>query len=80
MIHCSEICELLCDLLDQELEMDFEEEVTGHISRCVTCQSVFRTYKKTVQLYEHMEMLDVPEETHLKLIKFIEIEVRRKSR
>ena len=71
-----DIFDLLSDFIDEEIDMDFGEEIEQHMHSCPCCRHFFNTFRKTVDLFEHFEMVDVPEETHERLIHTIEIEIR----
>lgn len=77
---CKEIFELLMDFLDEDFEEEIlDEELSLHIEECEHCRCLFNTYRKTIQLYEELEMLQVPDEIHKQLTETIRIEINRST-
>jgi len=76
MIECKEICNLLSDLIDDELELNLEKEIRRHIYKCEKCSSSLNTFTKTLDLIHSIKSQPIPLKVHKKLWKVIYIETR----
>ena len=66
MFECSEIFELLSDLIDKELESGLEKELLEHISGCRNCSVYLRTFQKTVSLCRGSSVIEISKEEHMR--------------
>lgn len=80
MIDLKELCELLSDYFDEELDSDICDEVEKLMDRDFRCESLCNTFSKTIELcreLEEEEEMDVPEEIHIQLHEFLRVEIIR---
>ena len=77
MIDFRELCRLLSDYCDQELESELCSEIEELIKRDFFSETLFSTFRKTLDLCREMEeeMVEVPREVHLKFSQFLRIEI-----
>jgi len=80
MVNCEEILELLSDLVEHEMDIDFEEDITEHLSECPRCVVILSTFRKTVSLVNTIEMKRVPVIVHRHLWQVIHIEERKRRK
>jgi hypothetical protein len=75
-----DFCDFLSAYLDRELDADICAEIDQMLEEDCYCQSLFDTFDKTIWLCQQIEqeMIDVPEEVHIRLIQVIRTEVRKK--
>jgi len=79
MVNCKEIYRLLSDFIDDELDYEFEREIEQHLNTCKCCLSLINTFRKTINLFNEIETIEVPEKTHKQLWKAIRIEIYEKK-
>lgn len=63
--------QLLSDFIDDELDFDLSDEFERELENEFCC-CFFNTFKKTVELCHQIEMQEVPQSLHYRIIKTIE--------
>ena len=63
--------QLLSDFIDDELDFDLTDEFERELEDDICC-CFFNTFKKTVELCRQIEMQEVPQSLHYRIIKTIE--------
>ncbi|NIM03507.1 hypothetical protein GTN66_05090 [bacterium] len=81
MMDFKKLCQLLTDYFDEELESDICAEIDELVSEDFGCKVLFNTFNRTLQLCKEMEEeeIEVPEEVHIRLYEFLEIELRKEE-
>ena len=72
------LCDLLSDYFDEELEPGICAEIEQVICEDCCCRILFNTFDKTLRLCRELccEELDVPENIHTHLYEYLEIEIK----
>jgi len=80
MIDFEKLFELLSDYFDEELEDDICAEIDELVSEDFCSGVLFNTFAKTIELCGEIEAeeIEVPEEVHVRLYEFLEIEIRKR--
>ncbi len=68
---------LLSDFIDDELDFDLSDEFERELEDDLCC-CFFNTFKKTVELCHQIEMQEVPEILHYRIIRTIETTPQKK--
>jgi len=82
MIDFEKLFELLSDYFDEELEDDICAEIDELVSEDFCSKVFFNTFAKTIELCREIEAeeVEVPEEVHIQLYEFLEIEIKKKGK
>ena len=70
-----ELFQLISDYLDRELEPDISSEIEEFICLDQECRTLVNTFRETINLCYEIEDLEVPEQVHIKLYQFLQIEI-----
>jgi len=73
MMDYEKFLQLISDFLDDELDFDLEREFEESFDD-EFCRCYFNTFRKTVELCREIEIEEIPQELHRKLIIRIEKE------
>ena len=68
---------LLSDFIDDELDFDLSDEFERELEDDLCC-CFFNTFKKTVELCHQIEMQEVPEILHYRIIRTIETTTQKR--
>ena len=69
--------QLLSDFIDDELDFDLSDEFERELEDEFCC-CFFNTFKKTVELCHQIEMQEVPEILHYRIIRIIETTTQKR--
>ena len=58
---CLKFFERLSELLDGELDQMTGDKIEAHLTSCPECRTCWATFKKTVEVYQHLGPASVPE-------------------
>jgi anti-sigma factor RsiW len=61
-VRCREYFEHLSELIDGELDDDTCRKIMGHIESCPECCRCWSTFKKSVEIFHHLEAVPAPRE------------------
>lgn len=78
-MNCEDIYLLLSDYFDEELDSEICDGIEEHISTCRYCESLFDTFSKTLDLCKEIELLEVPQEVHIRISRSIRIEIKKRK-
>ena len=80
MMEFKDFYDFLSDYIDHELEADICAEIDQMVEEDYYCHSLFATFDKTVWLccQVEREMIEVPQEVHIQLIRIIRTEIKKK--
>ncbi|HKI77566.1 MAG TPA: zf-HC2 domain-containing protein [Ignavibacteriaceae bacterium] len=67
-VTCKEVMNHICDSLGEDLDSPKCVAIKSHLSECSNCRNYFTSVEKTIKFYQ-MYNLDVPEESHKRLMK-----------
>jgi predicted anti-sigma-YlaC factor YlaD len=59
-VDCSEVLQQLADYLDQDARDELCRLIEAHLSRCHDCQLQVDTIRKTIVLYQHDRVVEMP--------------------
>jgi ABC-type nitrate/sulfonate/bicarbonate transport system ATPase subunit len=74
-MKCKEICRLISDYLDNELDRDLHEEISRHLTECEKCTVFLHTMEET--LFFSREIYKI-EKVPARVIKKVYYEIRIK--
>jgi anti-sigma factor RsiW len=73
-IACHQLLNSLSDYIDGTLSEDLCSELERHLATCENCQVVVNTTKKTIELYQNAERVDLPEGARARLFHCLNLE------
>lgn len=74
-MNCKELCLLLSDYFEGELDPKICEVIDTHVKECQCCEFIFNTFMKTVDLCKEVKSEKVPVEIHRKIIQIIDMKI-----
>ncbi len=72
--RCGDLKDQLSDFLDGELDDEVCQEIRRHLATCDNCRIMVDTLRKTIMLYREAPHDAVPEGTHQRLIRVLQLE------
>ena len=64
--------ELLSDFMDDDMDFDLFDEIEETLLEDEFCYHYFNTFRKTVEICHQIELQEVPEAVHYRIIQIIE--------
>ncbi len=75
---CRELAAHLSEFLDQELDPELCAQIQAHLEACGRCRVVVNTLRKTIQIYQQIEVQPLPEALRERL--YLELPLRLRAR
>jgi predicted anti-sigma-YlaC factor YlaD len=72
-ISCKEVMKHVCESLGENLEDEKCRDVKKHLESCPQCREYFKSVEITIECYRKYNV-EVPEEAHNRLMKFLDLE------
>jgi predicted anti-sigma-YlaC factor YlaD len=72
-ITCKEVMKHVCESLGENLEDEKCRDVKKHLESCPQCREYFKSVEITIECYRKYNV-EVPEEAHNRLMKFLDLE------
>ena len=71
MFSCEDVRAALSNYLDGDVSPDLRRELEQHLAECRTCQVLYDTTRKTLQIVTDVGTFEVPEAVSEQLVKRI---------
>ena len=71
MFSCEEVRAALSNYIDGDVSPDLRRELEHHLSECRTCQVLYDTTRKTLQVVTNVGTFEVPEAVSEQIVKRI---------
>ena len=71
MFSCEDVRALLGTDLDSDVSPDLRRQLEQHLAECRTCQVLYNTVRKSLQIVTDVGTLDVPEDVSERLVRRI---------
>ena len=68
MFSCEDVRAALSDYVDGDVSPDLRRELERHLSECRTCQVLYDTTRKTLQIVTNVGSFEVPEAASERLV------------
>ena len=68
MFSCEDVRAALSDYVDGDVSPDLRRELERHLSECRTCQVLYDTTRKTLQIVTNAGSFEVPEAASERLV------------
>ncbi|HZE70880.1 MAG TPA: zf-HC2 domain-containing protein [Pyrinomonadaceae bacterium] len=76
MISCDEFITELGSLLDDEVAVEFRQQLESHLAHCRTCQVLYDSTRKTLRIVTESGSFDYPEPIAEPLVEKIMSRIR----
>jgi len=70
-VTCREAIDVLADYLDGTMPPEVAAELERHLAECAPCRAYLATYRKTRELGTTAARVEMPEEMHERLHRFL---------
>jgi len=70
-LTCEQVISLVGDYLESALTQEMVAELEAHLAECAPCVAYLRTYRRTKDLTAQTERVEMPEETTIRLRRFL---------
>ncbi len=70
-LTCEQVIGLMADYLESALIPEVIAELEAHLEGCEPCVAYLRTYRRTKDLTAQTERVEMPEETTIRLRRFL---------
>ena len=71
MFSCEDVRAALSNYVDGDVSPDLRRELERHLAECRTCQVLYDTTRKTLQIVTNVGSFEVPEAASEQLVKRI---------
>lgn len=71
MFSCEDVRAALSDYVDGDVSPELRRELERHLSECRTCQVLYDTTRKTLQIVTSVGSFELPEAASERLVKRI---------
>jgi anti-sigma factor (TIGR02949 family) len=71
VFSCEDVRAALSDYVDGEVSPELRRELERHLGECRTCQVLYDTTRKTLQIVTNVGSFEVPEAASERLVKRI---------
>ena len=71
MFSCEDVRAALSDYMDGDVSPDLRRELERHLAECRTCQVLYDTTRKSLQIVTDLGTFEVPEAVSEQLVKRI---------
>ena len=72
MQECRELLRALCDYLDGAVDAQARERIDRHLQHCPRCDILWKTTRRTLDLYKNRPPCGVPAEVECRLLASLE--------
>ncbi len=76
---CKDMYQHMCENLDNELDSAACRKIRKHIENCENCSAFLDSLKKTVYLYKHYPVPQLPVLAHKELLAIVKLEQTKKK-
>ena len=76
MYSCDEVVAELSNYLDDQVAAEIRRELEIHLSQCHTCQVLYDSTRKTLQIVTESRSFELPEDISARMVKKIMTKVR----
>ena len=64
---CTEFVAMLDELIDDSLTPETRAELKEHLQGCEHCEVTLNTTRKTIEIYQHKTLYELPESVRVRL-------------
>lgn len=72
-IECKEVMKYVCQSLGDDLNSEKCAAIKAHLAECEDCKNYFKSVEITIDCYRKYNV-DLPEDAHNRLMKFLDLE------
>jgi hypothetical protein len=76
-VTCTEFLAQLDELIDDEVTVALRADLEQHLRECEHCEITLNTTRKTIEIYRHHEIYELPETVRVRLEQAIMAKCRK---